>query len=118
MLLSHDFSEGAKSFDDLKTVNGKLLETYHDTCMELGLLQHDSEWQKVLEEASHTQMCPQIRELYVILLIFCTVGNPAILFESQHTNWWDDFQYQTNITNHEYLRTMVLMDIEKRLLVT
>ena len=117
MLLSHDFSGGAKNFNDLKTVNGLLLASYHDVCMELGLLQHDSEWQNVLEDAAHTRMCPQIRELFVTLLLFCPVGNPAILFETHHENWWDDFVLRSNCNNREILRNMVLCDLESRLMV-
>ena len=65
-------------------------------------------------------MCPQIRELFVTLLIFCDVGNPTRLFETYHHQWWDDFNRITSQANRidpAILRTMVLCDIERRLQV-
>ena len=84
MLLSHDHSAGAKSFEDLKIVNGNHNQTFQATCFSLGLLQDDREWEVVLQEASHFQMCPQLRELFVTILQFCTVADPENIFERFH----------------------------------
>ena len=120
MLLNHDHSGGAKSFEDLRVVNGQQFPTFRLTCNQLGLLQDDMEWETVLEEAGHTAMCPQIRELFVTLLIFCDVSNPARLFETYHHQWWDDynrFASEASRIAPELLRILVLCDIERRLQV-
>lgn len=124
MLLSHDHSAGAKSFEDLRTVDGHIHLTFQDSCCELGLLLHDREWETVLQDAGHTQMCPQIRELFVTLLMFCNVTNPRHLFETYHEQWWDDYSHRAQRHTESQvgidpalLRTLVLCDIERRLLV-
>lgn len=36
--------KGAKSFEDLRTVNGILNETYMSACLAAGLIEDDQEW--------------------------------------------------------------------------
>ena len=64
MLLGNSQSAGAKSFKQLKTVNGETLSSFQEAYCELGLLQHDREWEIVLLDSSHTHMCPQLRQLF------------------------------------------------------
>jgi len=118
MLLSHDHSAGAKSFEDLKIVNGNH-NCIQATCYSLGLLQDDREWEVVLQEASHFQMCPQLRELFVTILQFCTVADPGNIFERFHQQCWDDYVLRArNPVDPVLLRTLVLCDIERRLQVS
>ena len=119
MLLHNDHSIGKVSFDDMLKVPGKQCETYKEVCCELGLLNDDREWHKILDEAAATTMCPQIREMYVIILIFCMPSDPVSLFNEFWSTWVDDFQrkgIQRNVQlDEDQLRTMVLLDIEVRL---
>ena len=64
-------------------------------------------------------MCPQIRELFVIILIFCMPSNPLALFNTFWDTWYDDFERKAvkrgaHLTENQ-LKTMVLLDIEQRL---
>ena len=120
MLLHHDHCRGKVSFDDLKRLEtGKNCETYKEVCRELGLLKDDMEWQKVLEESAVTKLCPQIRELFVIILMFCEPANPRELFDEFWTTWIDDFEQQGrrqgNSLNEFQLKVMLLLDLEMRL---
>ena len=120
MLLHHDHCRGKVSFDDLKRLEtGKNCETYKEVCRELGLLKDDMEWQKVLEESAVTKLCPQIRELFVIILMFCEPANPRELFDEFWTTWIDDFEQQGrrqgNSLNELQLKVMLLLDLEMRL---
>ena len=120
MLLHHDHCRGKISFDDMKSLqNGKTCETYKEVCRELGLLKDDLEWQRVLEESAVTKLCPQIRELFVIILMFCEPANPRELFDSFWNTWVDDFDQQGrrqgNILNEFQLKVMLLLDLEMRL---
>ena len=84
--------------------NGQRYETFKEVCYELGLLADDQEWQKVLEESAATKMCPQIRELYVTILMFCQPSNPKALFEEFLHTWIDDYEqkgYRKGITLDE-----------------
>jgi len=43
---------GAKSFDDLRTIDGTKCATFREACMTLGLFIDNSEWDDALNEAS------------------------------------------------------------------
>ena len=79
----------------------------------------DQEWQQVLEEASGTQLPAQLRELYVIILMFCQPSNPCSLFNEFWSTWIDDYQQLgrrrgTSLDDNQ-LKTMLLLDLELRL---
>ena len=50
LLLLH--VKGAKSFDDLKIVDGHPFDSYEEACRARGLLIDDTEWDRTLNEAS------------------------------------------------------------------
>ena len=117
ILLHNDHCRGKISFQDMKAVeNGRVCETYQEVCRELGLLQDDHEWQQVLEEAAGSKLCPQIRELYVVILMFCQPSNPRSLFDEF---WIDDFELlgrrRGTSLDENQLMTMLLLGIELRL---
>ena len=120
ILLHSNHCRGKTSFQDMKTLPGpKLCETYQEVCRELGLLRDDLEWQAVLEEAVTTKLCPQIRELFVVILRFCLPSNPRQLFDEFWQTWTDDFEKQGHRRevqlDESQLRTMLLLDLELRL---
>ena len=43
---------GAKSFDDLRTIDDTTYATFCEACMTLGLVADNSEWNDALNEAS------------------------------------------------------------------
>ena len=99
--------------------NGRVCETYKEVCRELGLLRDDLEWERVLEECAETRLCPQIRELFVVILMFCQPANPAALFDKFWKTWVDDFEMrsrkQSVPVDENQLKTMLLLDLELRL---
>ena len=119
MILHHDHCKGKKSFEDLRSVDGTLLETYQEVCRVLGLLQDDKEWEEVLSEGAATKMSYALRELFVIILIFCYPANPVELFNKYHLDWADDFKKDAEkkqiSLNERQLRTLVTLDIQQRL---
>ena len=92
MLLYHDHCRGKTSFEDLKTLDNVVQESYQAVCRELGLLSDDHEWSTVLIEAAGTQMCPKIRALYVVILLYCQPADPRKLFDDFWDDWSDDFK--------------------------
>ena len=120
ILLHNNHCIGKTSFNDMLSVpSGKLCETYKDVCVELGLLNDDKEWEKILDEAAATNLCSQIREMFVIILQFCFPSEPGLLFNKFWDTWVDDFKQKGLQRNMELsdsqLKTMVLMDLEARL---
>ena len=120
ILLHNDHCRGKTSFQDMRTLeDGRECETYQEVCRELGLLRDDHEWRQVLEEAAGSKLCPQIRELYVIILMFCQPSNPCTLFDEFWQTWTDDFDLlgrrKGKVLDENQLKTMTLLDLELRL---
>ena len=120
MLLHNNHCIGKTSYDDMLMLpNGRQCESYQQVCCELGLLNDNGEWERILNEAAATQLCPQIRELYVTILLFCMPSEPRALFDEFWSTWADDFEHrgqQRNLALTEaQLKTMVLLDIDMRL---
>ena len=116
MLLHDNHCRGKTSFLHVLTLdNGHVCETYKEVCRELGLLEDDVEWQRVLEECAVTQMCSQIRTLFVVILKFCQPSNPRALFDEFWPTWTDDYKHRNPNLTEAQLKTMVLLNIETRL---
>ena len=120
ILLHNDHCRAKGSFADLRKLpNGKVCESFQEVCRELGLLRDDQEWERVLEESALTKMCPQIRELFVVILMFCQPANPRQLFDEFWNTWIDDFEKKAKTQaiqlDEGQLKTMLLLDLELRL---
>ncbi|CAN1242007.1 ATP-dependent DNA helicase PIF1 [Linum perenne] len=77
---------GALSFEQLRTVNGHLYQTYQQACQALGLLSNDTEWNDVMMEVSHWGMpsfirsiISKIRSEHKIALVVASSGIAATL---------------------------------------
>jgi hypothetical protein len=75
--------KGPTSFSDLRTVNEELCETYQAACLAMGLLENDNQWDETLNEASNSDSPSKIRTLFSIILSWCEVSNPKVLWENQ-----------------------------------
>ena len=120
LLLHDDFCRGKTSFENMhQLASGQICESYKEVCCELGLLDDDREWHRVLEETATTRMCPQIREMFIIILIFCQPSNPRTLFDEHWKEWIDDFEIQGQRSGvaltESQKHTMLLLDLELRL---
>jgi len=116
ILLHNDHSRGKTSFQDMLTIDGTQYDTYQSVCRQIGLLSDDEEWSMVLTEAAGTKMCPQIRALYIIIVMFCSPSNPKQLFDNFWQDWTDDFKHKGLRKGHTYtleqLKTMVRLDLQ------
>ena len=119
LLLHDNHCKGKISFSDMLKLPNGTCETYKQVCCELGLLADDKEWERALEEAGVTKLCPQIRQLYTMILMFCFPGNPRALFDQFWQDWCDDFQFRAErrgvTLSEEQLKTLLLLDLEQRL---
>jgi len=73
-------TRGPKSFDDLRTVDGILCESFHEACLKRGLLEDDGEWLICLQDAAEIQTGSQLRHLFATLLLFCAPAEPKKLW--------------------------------------
>ncbi|XP_076929192.1 uncharacterized protein LOC143593449 [Bidens hawaiensis] len=71
---------GPLCFKDIRTVDGVEYPNYMLACKALGLLGDDVEWVASIREASHWKLGNKLRELFVSILLFCTVSDQKKLF--------------------------------------
>ena len=76
--------QGPASFEDLRTVHGELLPTFHAACVALGLLEDDREWIACFEEAVVFAAGRQLRTLFVTALLYSPVADPSALWTRFH----------------------------------
>ena len=88
--------KGATSFENLKTVNGVIYDTFVETCLALHLIEDDEEWKRAMEEASFWMMPRQLRRLFVRILIYCNPLHPLELWNTFKLNLSDDFKRNNN----------------------
>lgn len=98
--------KGPHSFDDLKTVDGEICDTYHDACLKRGLLEDDREWEICLQDAADIQTGSQLRHLFTTLLLFCTPTQPNLLWIKFCDKICDDLRHRL----HELGRTNIVQN--------
>ena len=89
MLLLH--IPGATSFEDLRTVDGRTAETFHEACKLKHLLADDSEWDNAMSEASTFQMTRQLRVLYATICSHSEPQNPLQLWLNHKEHLIEDY---------------------------
>ncbi|XP_044578963.1 uncharacterized protein LOC123261436 [Cotesia glomerata] len=84
--------ECAKSFEELRTVNGTLYDSFTSTCLAAGLIEDDQEWRRTLNEAIIWMMPRQLRCLFVRILIHCQPLRPEDLWEEFKGSMSEDYK--------------------------
>ena len=85
---------GPRSFEQLKTVDGEVCETFHEACLRRGLLEDDGEWEICLRDAAEIQTGSQLRHLFTTLLLFCTPTQPGMLWITFRDKICDDLRHK------------------------
>ena len=90
LLLLH--VKGATSFEDLRRVGDVVHRTYQDAARARALLQNDDEFRMALQEACDVAMPAQIRELFVLMIVFCEVADVRALWVEFKGAMMDDIK--------------------------
>ncbi|XP_074324215.1 uncharacterized protein LOC141661129 [Apium graveolens] len=88
---------GPTSFESLRTVNGVLYPSFKDACKEHGFLDNDNEWHEVIAECSKCGFAPQIRELFVHIIVNCKVSDLNSLWSTHCHSMSDDILFQRRL---------------------
>ncbi|XP_027082486.1 uncharacterized protein [Coffea arabica] len=115
LLLSH--VRAPTCFEDLLTVNGKLMISYREAAFQMGLLQSDTHLEDTLNKAAAFQLPSSLRTLFAILLAYCSPSNPRVLWEKYEPVMSSDFERAKSfsVRTVEHIRRCVLLDINKSL---
>lgn len=89
LLLTH--VTGARSYEDVRTADGVLYDTFREAALARGLLRGDEEWARAMQEATEWQMPSQLRSLFVSILVFCAPANPVALWDANSAAMSEDF---------------------------
>ena len=82
--------KGAKSYEDLRTVNGVIYPNYTETCSSLRLIENDNEW-KTISEAKNWMMPKSLRNLFVRILMHCQLSKPDDLWNKFQVSMAEDY---------------------------
>ncbi|XP_074346831.1 uncharacterized protein LOC141685636 [Apium graveolens] len=82
--------KGVVCFDDLKTVNDHVYNSFHEAYAVLGILQNDQQWHEAIGENAHTSMPPQLRAMFVNILVYSPISHPRSLWEAHWGCMSDD----------------------------
>ncbi len=114
MLLYHQ--AGAKSYADLRTVNGVEEPTFQAACLKLGILDDESEIDRVLEEAASVRFGSQLREVFATILIWVKPADPRSFWEKHKAVLCEDLLHGDGAQEPiENVLNAVLLEVEEHL---
>ncbi|KAJ8910343.1 hypothetical protein NQ315_004542 [Exocentrus adspersus] len=82
---------GAQSYEDVRTLNGVVYNTFKEACQMRNLLADDAEWRRALTEACARDMRRQLRNMFAYILLFCEVGDAHALYNQFRNQLMEDF---------------------------
>ena len=82
--------KGARSHEDLISVDDNVYKTFKVACVARGLYDSDHEWHQCLTKASVMQTSSQLRSLFITILTHGPLANPSQLWEDHKVNLTDD----------------------------
>jgi hypothetical protein len=90
---------GATCYEDLRTFEGTLHETFQAATNAHGLLESDSEWLRCLNEAEElAPFASMVRRLFCYILVNCSPADPYELWVQHRDRLSDDYFYQLRAT--------------------
>jgi hypothetical protein len=84
--------KGATNYADIRSFNGKVYTTFRETCEARGLLESDNEWSLLLDEAIVSASSRQLRQLFVTVVLHCSVSDVCGLFDKYWLYLIDDIR--------------------------
>jgi hypothetical protein len=84
--------KGAKNYADVRTFDNRVYNTFREACEARGLLEGDNEWNLLFDEAIVSASAYQLRQLFVTVVLYCSVGNVRALFDKYWLYFTDDIR--------------------------
>jgi hypothetical protein len=73
--------KGARNYVGVRTFKNKIYITFREACEACGLLESDNGWNILFDEAIVYVSSYQLRELFVMVVLRCSVSNVHALFD-------------------------------------
>ena len=114
-LLLHNVP-GPTCFEDLRTVDGQLCQTFQEATVKLGLWEDDTECYLALEEAFSIQFGQAFIQCFVSIILNCMPSNPRELYEHFKDKLADHLTHHHKLAEAtEEIHNSVLIEIKNRL---
>uniref|UniRef100_K3YL66 ATP-dependent DNA helicase n=3 Tax=Setaria italica TaxID=4555 RepID=K3YL66_SETIT len=111
VLLNH--VKGATCYEDLRTVDGKILPSFREAAERRGLIEADNTLDDCLTEAELFRMPSSLRRLFATILVFCEPHDIRALWNNHIEAMSED--YRRNCKNARTVEQMVLINIREML---
>jgi len=108
--------KGAKNYEEIRTYNGIIYQTFKEACAARGLLSDDKEWYNTFQEASTWATSPQLRNLFVIMLTYCEIKNERDIFNMVWHKMVDGIEKQLVLKYYPYKYTPSEQELHEILL--
>ncbi|XP_076945766.1 uncharacterized protein LOC143616964 [Bidens hawaiensis] len=113
--------KGPKCFEDIRTVDGFVCDSFRDACYRRGLLDDDKEYIEAIEEASHTANGYYLRNLFATMLITSSLSRPDYVWDNTWQFLVDGILYHQQkkhknpglSLSNEQLKYLALLHIEE-----
>jgi hypothetical protein len=112
VLLNH--ATGATSFEDLRTINGIIFQTFREAAEKRGLIEADNTIDECLSEAECFQMPSSLRRLFATILVLCEPSDAHELWERHLEGMIENYRRLLHISSHA-VEQMALLDIQDML---
>ncbi|CAH9104480.1 unnamed protein product [Cuscuta epithymum] len=109
--------KGPRSFEELRTVDGKIYDTFRDACYARGLHGDDKEYIDGITESSHSAMARWLRHLFVTLLLQGSMTKPESVWEKCWEYLSEDILYNVRKNLHDQELELDKGEIQKYCLV-
>lgn len=107
LLLLH--IRGARSYEELRTVDGKLCDSFREACIQLHLLADDTEYANAFHEASQFQMPRQLIIMFATICAYCNLSDPIGLWKNYEESMIEDLSKKHH---HEAAVNLALYEID------
>ena len=94
----------AKSFADVRTVDGEVCGSFAEACSRRGLLADDAEWKRALRESFASQFVP-LSHVFATIIAYCEPSKPLQLWNEHNSMFLSD-----SIARHRGLYTVLRDD--------
>jgi hypothetical protein len=111
--------KGATNYADVRTFNSKVYHTFREACDARGLLEGDNEWNLLFDEAIVYASSYQLRQLFVTVVLYCSVGDVRALFDKYLLHFTDDIHRRLRdslgnphyVVPHEQLMSLLIQKL-------
>ena len=106
---------GPKSFEDLRTVEGVIYDTFKEACVKRGLIEDDKEIEKALDEAYSIQFGDQFRHFFATLMMFGSPTGPKELYKAYEIMLCEDLTKKEGLPPGEpndFVKNLCLLKLQ------